>query len=867
MKFRVVIVFAILALFSVTALVYSQVDSVIGQFTNSFEESFAGGTSGDGRFVVFESRGNIATDNPRNTDGNVEIFLFDYAQRRIFQITDTKSVLFNTSLPGTFNNVRVEISNKRPVISNDGRWIAFSSNATTSTPAVPDATNPGSFDGNTYTAPTPTPLPSPTPTVTPTPTPAANPLTNDANLEMWLYQIPPYAPVADLTTGDELPVTDLSGGAFIRVTNTITSRLPQPGSNTTGAFIADDNHDASISDDGNVIAFGSTRDLITGGNTFPNNDNDEIFTYVRSSSTLNQVTQTPRGPIIDPIYNKNPTISGDGSRVVFASTGDNPIIGMTGGSNPSTSRNEEIFVSELTGGAPSGIRRQVTTTTPTNPGDPVNILDLGRRMSRDGRFIAFDSYADLASEHSGTNQTSFALFLYDFTNNNFRRIGPRSTADSQAAGGDVARYPGFTDYDVNGVPASMVLETRQNIKPDGTIPTTQSEGLNPDEFRPTQIYTYNLDVPPANAIFKRLTKLPISSTFLASTQPLPSNSSKRIAFNLALTELGTGNGDLQSEIFYLYQPNVTNDIQSSFDFGTGASRIPVSLTAVPTPTPTPSPTPTPTPSPTPTPTPTPTPGPTPSPTPTPTPVPTPTPQTPPAVLGLSPGMLAVVNVTPRNVQPIVTRTGVGSLSRSFTLPIELSGVTVTINGAACGLKSVTRLVNRYEIFFVVPPGLTASVTGTTYPLVVNVRGAISRSDITIVPARPDLFSDLPSPGPGGRALITNVTNRVHTTEPFTATTIRIRGGARVPTVLRVRLTGVQNLSASNFTIRIGSFIIFGNRVLSGGVLVEPGVYTVDFLLPPLIDGAGDQPIVIEASNGSIGYTSRLDDTAPRLRIL
>ena len=56
-------------------------------------ESFAGGMSGDGRFVVFESRGNVATVNPRNEDGNVEVFLFDYAQRRIFQITDTKSVL------------------------------------------------------------------------------------------------------------------------------------------------------------------------------------------------------------------------------------------------------------------------------------------------------------------------------------------------------------------------------------------------------------------------------------------------------------------------------------------------------------------------------------------------------------------------------------------------------------------------------------------------------------------------------------------------------------------------------------------------------------------------------------------------------
>ena len=69
--------------------VSAQVDSVLGQVTAQPTSSFAGGVSGNGRIIVFESRGNHATINPRNEDGNNEIFLFDYAQRRIFQITDT----------------------------------------------------------------------------------------------------------------------------------------------------------------------------------------------------------------------------------------------------------------------------------------------------------------------------------------------------------------------------------------------------------------------------------------------------------------------------------------------------------------------------------------------------------------------------------------------------------------------------------------------------------------------------------------------------------------------------------------------------------------------------------------------------------
>ena len=319
---------------------FAQADTFIGQITNSAAETFIGGISGDGRFVVFESRGNLATENPRNTDGNLEIFLFDYAQRRIFQITDTKSLLFDTSKAATFDNIRVDIVNTRPVVSNDGRFIAFSSNATVAypgdatNPPIVSTTNPGSFDANSFTTPTPTPAPtaSPTPTPSPSPTPGVNSLSNDGNLEMWIYQIPSSSPVADLSAGDEVAFTDLSGGTFTQVSNTVPSQLPRSGTPTVGPFIADDNHDASISNDGSTLAFVSTRDLVPGtGNT---DTNDEIFTYVQGGA-ISQVTKTPKGVISDPIYNKNVSISGDGQHITFVSTGENPIVGFPAcGANP-----------------------------------------------------------------------------------------------------------------------------------------------------------------------------------------------------------------------------------------------------------------------------------------------------------------------------------------------------------------------------------------------------------------------------------------------------------------------------------------------------------------------------------------------------
>lgn len=809
MKFHIFVFFLFVTLLTNAISVSAQADSVIGQITSSPAESFAGGISGDGRLVVFESNGNVATENPRNADGNREIFIFDYAQRRIFQITDTNSLLIDNTKAATFANTKVVISNIRPVMSNDGRWIAFGSNANSVTQPSANLT-PGNFNASALTD-----------------AQGNNPLTSDANTELWLYQIPVIAPV-DLSSGSEIPVTDLSGGTFIRATNTPASFAPTAGSNTSGPIIADDNREASINDDGNFVAFVSTRDL-TGGNGGAN-VNDEIFTFVRSSNSFSQVTQTTRGMVSNPIYNQSPTISGSGSRVTFLSNADNPIVGGNTGSN--SDNNIEIFISDLdSAGRPSanGIRRQITTTTRANPGDIVNILDLGRRMSRDGRYVAFDSYADLANENSGANYTSFALYLYEVATNTFRRIGPRSDADTTASGGDIAHYPGFTDYDATtGAPGTLVLETRLNITANGTVSATNDAGLNPNSTRPAQIYSYSLTAP--SAAFTRLTTFPTPNFFLASVQPIPSNFLSRMTFTLGLTEIGTGNSDLANEAFYFLLPSVTTTTNdAALNFFTGASKLKVSSSPVPTPSP------------------------------------SSTPMTPDAVQGVSPGMLAIVEYGSATNPPAASQTAVGSLQRRFTLPIQLSGVTLTVNGAAAGIKSVTQT----QIVFVVPPGLSVPTGSNTaeFPVVINNNGSVFKNKITIVPVRPDIFTFSPVPGPLGRARLFNITNRVQTAEPFAVTTLRYRGGRRVATVLRLYLTGVANLTSTGFTIRIGNQTIPAASVLTGAVLREPGVYTVDFTLPPELTGAGDVPVVVSVTINGVTYQSRLDDTAPRTRIL
>jgi hypothetical protein len=225
-------------------------------------------------------------------------------------------------------------------------------------------------------------------------------------------------------------------------------------------------------------------------------------------------------------------------------------------------------------------------------------------------------------------------------------------------------------------------------------------------------------------------------------------------------------------------------------------------------------------------------------------------------------MLAIMTLTPGTNRPVVARTAAGSLLRSFNLPIELSGITLTINGAACGLKSVS----QHEIVFVTPIGLPGSTAGVIYPVVLNNNGLVFKGNITFVPARPDIINKNPIPSPLGRARVFNVTNTVHTTEPFTVTTVKIRGGKRVPSVLRLHLTGVTPFIDRNLIqIRIGGVPSIG--VISGPSLINPCEYVVDFNPPPSLNMSGDQPIIITVTLDGVTYSSRLDDSTSRISFL
>jgi len=202
------------------------------------------------------------------------------------------------------------------------------------------------------------------------------------------------------------------------------------------------------------------------------------------------------------------------------------------------------------------------------------------------------------------------------------------------------------------------------------------------------------------------------------------------------------------------------------------------------------------------------------------------------------------------------------------LPIELNGVSVSINEAAAGLF----FVSPGQIDFVMPPGLAPTASGATYPVVINNNGTTIRSTIQIVLTQPDIFTRTNAFG-SNRAMVLNVTNPLSsgTEEPFTVTTTYVNSsGASVtaPTILRILVTGARRITdPSQITVRIGTTDIVGTTTAATSPIKIsqsdlPGTDQIDVTLPASLAGAGDVTVIVTIS----GTASRAADTAPKIRI-
>ena len=157
---------------------------------------------------------------------------------------------------------------------------------------------------------------------------------------------------------------------------------------------------ASISDDGNLVAFSSASTDLVPGDTNRTTDvflrNVALATTTRVS-VANDGAQAERAPVEgydEHVYGAsfNGAISGDGSRVAFASHADNLVPG-------DTNRAADAFVRDLTAGT-------TTRVSVTSTGEQLEPLEYSEsassfrdgvddvELSGDGRIVVFQSHAD-----------------------------------------------------------------------------------------------------------------------------------------------------------------------------------------------------------------------------------------------------------------------------------------------------------------------------------------------------------------------------------------------------------------------------------------------------------------------------------------
>jgi len=251
----------------------------------------------------------------------------------------------------------------------------------------------------------------------------------------------------------------------------------------------------------------------------------------------------------------------------------------------------------------------------------------------------------------------------------------------------------------------------------------------------------------------------------------------------------------------------------------------------------------------------------PSASPTPTPAPSPSPGEP---AGLAPGEWSIVRSTAPLANSDQAAVGGSETLRSPILPIELNGVSLSVNGAAAGLYFVGDSPAE-GMHYVMPVALATNVN----TVAVNNRGTLFRGFIQVVASQPDIFSS--TNGADGVATACNVTNAFAgcLVGPFKVTTDV--AGTPVPTVLELHVSGLRLAAASETKV---SFVSGTTTIDVTASTVRPntnmfGEDLITITLPSTLAGMApiDYRVIVTVTKTAGTFTSRPAASAPTITII
>lgn len=342
------------------------------------------------------------------------------------------------------------------------------------------------------------------------------------------------------------------------------TRITDTGANFTDEYVKEvfSNYTPTISDDGSVIAFVSTRKLFntipgvaaqyTALKEGPNNSepdgNGEVFLYRTATRQYSQVTVSRdidatsnfavRG------FNSNPFLSGNGQSLVFLSGFNYP--GAGAGRNADF--NGEIFLYKVGDAANSFTQVTETDQTANAPAVPlgasVNVLPFGTRpLSSNGQRLVFESSGNFENKNADKSRE---VYLADLSGSKpvFKQVTDQPATDLTKV--DASFFPSL-----NSAGTVVTFGSTLNLTPASTSSVTAD---NADGSR--EVFRYDI----ATAKFRQLTFAPTSGLVLdqrdATVAPYPDNTGNLVTFSFSGTQLAA-NLPVTTDLFQAYIRPVT----------------------------------------------------------------------------------------------------------------------------------------------------------------------------------------------------------------------------------------------------------------------------------------------------------------------
>jgi uncharacterized repeat protein (TIGR01451 family) len=356
--------------------------SVSSTGTQGNSYSYDPSISANGRFVAFSSKASTLVAG--DTKGFSDIFVHDRATGQTARVSVDSA------------GVQANGSSYEPSVSADGRFVAFSSEASN---LVAGDTN-GKYDIFVHDRVT---RQTTRVSVDGTGAESSGDYTRSPSISadgrFVAFQSDASTLVAEDTNGaKDIFVHDRTTGQTTRVS------VSSAGDQSNGNY--SDSESPSISADGRFVAFQSDATNLVAGDT---NGVKDIFVHDRTNGQTTRISVNSSGSQSTGNYygSKFPSISADGRFVAFASDAKNLVTG-------DTNEFPDIFVRDRTTG-------QTTRVSVSSTGAQSNYESDSPSISADGRFMAFESSANTLV--AGDTNESPDIFVRD------RLLNPAVTAD------------------------------------------------------------------------------------------------------------------------------------------------------------------------------------------------------------------------------------------------------------------------------------------------------------------------------------------------------------------------------------------------------------------------------------------------------